>query len=110
MTQNENLLVIAMEECNELSFAISKALRFGMKNYYEEIGKIKDNNFEILNEYFQLKAVMEMLLSEGILEPISDTTAWAIQEDKEIKVKKSQVRSNELGLIDSLDESKTSKS
>lgn len=49
MKEYENLLVTAMEECDELSMAISKALRFGVdgKHCITGIG----NNYAILEEY-----------------------------------------------------------
>lgn len=99
MTSNENLLVTAMEECNELSMAISKALRFGMENYCAEIDSIKDNSYHILEEYIQLKTVMDMLLDRKILKPVSDTVYTAIRLEKEKKVDKYQEYSKSIGLI-----------
>lgn len=99
MTSNENLLVTAMEECNELSMAISKALRFGMENYCVENDSITDNNFRILEEYIQLNTVMDMLLDRKILKPVSDTVYTAIRLDKEKKVDKYQEYSKSIGLI-----------
>lgn len=99
MTNNENLLVTAMEECNELSMAISKALRFGTENYCAEKNKVEDNNFRILEEYIQLNTVMDMLLDRKILKPVSDTVYTAIRLDKEKKVDKYQEYSKSIGLI-----------
>lgn len=90
MTSNENLLVSAMEECNELSMAISKALSFGMENYCAEKDKVEDNNFRILEKYIQLKTVMDMLLDRKILKPVSDTVYTAIRLEKEKKIDKYQ--------------------
>lgn len=99
MTSNENLLVTAMEECNELSMAISKALRFGMKNYCAESDSIKDNNYHILEEYIQLETVMDMLLERKILKPVSDTVYTAIRLEEEKKVDKYQEYSKSIGSI-----------
>ena len=99
MTSNENLLVTAMEECNELSMAISKALRFGMKNYCVESDNIENNNYHILEEYIQLKTVMDMLFSRKVLEPVSDTVYTAIRLNKEKKIDKYQEYSKSIGLI-----------
>lgn len=99
MTSRENLLVTAMEEGNELSMAISKVIRFGTYNYCSEKGDFEDNNYHVLEEYIQLKTVMNMLLEQGVLEPVSDTVATAIRLDKEKKVKKHQEYSRDLGLI-----------
>lgn len=86
MTSNENLLVMAMEECNKLSMAISKALRFGVENYCAESGDIKDNNYPILEKYIQLETVIDMLLDRKILNPVSDTVYTAIRLEKEKNV------------------------
>lgn len=88
-----------MEECNELSMAISKALRFGMEDYCAETDKIQDNNFCILKEYIQLKTVMDMLFERKVLEPVSDALYTVIRLDKEKKVDKYQEYSKTLGLI-----------
>ena len=99
MTKKENLLVTAMEECNELSMAISKALRFGMDNYCEETGQTEDNNYRILEEYIQLTTVMNMLLNEGTLQPVSDTVYTVIKINKEKNVAKYQEYSKSIGLV-----------
>lgn len=99
MTKGENLLVTAMEECNELSMAISKALRFGMDNYCTENNQIEDNNYRILEEYIQLTTVMDMLLDKGILRPVSDTVGTLIRISKEDKIAKYQEYSKSKGLI-----------
>lgn len=88
-----------MEECNKLSMAISKALRFGMKNYCAERDNIEDNNYHILEEYIQLKTVMDMLFSRKVLKPVSDTVYTAIRLNKEKKVDKYQEYSKSIELI-----------
>ena len=36
MNSTENILVIAAEECAEIQQAITKSLRFGLDNHYDE--------------------------------------------------------------------------
>ena len=71
MTRKEHLLVIAMEECDEVSQRISKALRFSL----EEIqpGQELTNAQRILYEYNDLVAVLLMLHEEGFLPAVSPT-------------------------------------
>lgn len=99
MTREENLLVTAMEECNELSMAISKALRFGMGNCCEALGHTVDNNYRIMEEYIQLKTVMDMLLNKEVIQPLSSTVSTAIRLEKEDKIKKYQDYSESIGMI-----------
>ena len=88
-----------MEECNELSMAISKSLRFGMDNYCTENNQIEDNNYRIIEEYIQLTTVMDMLLDKSILRPVSDTVGTLIRISKEDKISKYQEYSKFKGLI-----------
>ena len=66
MTEIENLSVVIMEECAELAQAISKSLRFGYDCYDESIPET-NNASDILIEYYQLKAMMELLISRAKL-------------------------------------------
>jgi len=98
MKSSENLLVSAMEESNELSMAISKALRFGVEGQHCEAGE--GNNYSIVKEYIQLRTVMNMLFDQGILKPVSSLVSIAIELDKKAKIKKYQQVSKELGCIE----------
>jgi len=88
MKSSENLLVTTMEEANEPSMAISKALRFGVGGQHCETGE--GNNYSIIKEYIQLRTVMNMLFDQNILEPLSGLVATAIELDKIKKIEKYQ--------------------
>ena len=70
MTKNENLLVTLMEECAELQQAVSKALRFGMDGCRPGSPE-RNNEHDIMVEYYQLVAVMEMLNNDNVLHKFS---------------------------------------
>ena len=64
MNRQEHLLVILMEECNELSQEVSKALRFGV----HEQRDLPTSNIERMNmEFNDLLGVLALLKSEEIL-------------------------------------------
>lgn len=71
MTKNENLLVTLMEECAELQQAVSKALRFGMDGCRPG-SPDRNNEHDIMVEYYQLVAVMEMLNNDNVLHMYDD--------------------------------------
>lgn len=58
MTRQEQLLLIAMEECVEVAHRLSKALRFGMEEV--QPGQPLTNSQRIYDEYYQLRAVLGM--------------------------------------------------
>ena len=68
-----------MEECAELSRAISKVLRFGL----DERGV---NENEVWTEYNQLVAMMEMVTDAGILHPLDNEAIAQIKSSKKTKV------------------------
>ena len=88
MTRTEHLLTILGEECNEVAQRVSKALRFGLSEVYEDHpdGE-KLNNFErILQEYVQLQAVFNMLdadlPTQFTVDPDLTDSWWAEKENK----------------------------
>ena len=48
MTREEHLLVVAMEECDEVSQRIAKALRFGLEQVQQDVGDKPEENPERL--------------------------------------------------------------
>ncbi len=97
MTSEENLLLTAMEECSEVSQAISKCLRFGMGG--KRRPSSETNEKHVITEYYQLMAVMEMLFDNGIIHTISREERMEIKEKKKAKVLAYQEKSREAGLI-----------
>jgi len=96
MTRQEQLLVILMEECAEVSQRASKTLRFGLT---DPAGKEPDqpytNKDRLLMEINDLYAVIDMIFDkEGpYLSPM-------LIQDKKEKVEKYLKLSKKLGLLD----------
>ena len=98
MKSNENLLVVAMEECAEIQQDISKALRFGASNYPPSNPNIT-NGENIMKEFNQLRAVMDMLVLRGIISPLSESEQNRIYRDKIDAVEKWEQYSKNIGQI-----------
>jgi hypothetical protein len=64
MTEQEMILVIAMEECNEVAQAISKILRFGVDSTHPISGDT--NNTQLETEMTDLFTILFILVSRGI--------------------------------------------
>lgn len=83
MNRAEHLMTIVMEECDEVSQRVSKAKRFGMLQVQQARGDKPEQNPErltnkqrILDEFYDLVAVMEMC---GIIETSeSGDPAWSM--------------------------------
>ncbi len=65
MTRTELLLIKLNEECLETAKRCTKALRFGLEEI--QSGQPFSNDTRIMEEYFDLVAVVEMLQTEGKL-------------------------------------------
>lgn len=91
MTREELILLRCMEECNEVSQRISKALNFGMEEVQDhpaEQNPERLNNFErIRREYVDLVATMEM--AGFTLSMVFDDEVMAKQDKIERYLKKS---------------------
>lgn len=88
--EREYLYIVAMEECGELIQNISKCIRFGEYNHHPN--REQSNAFELLTEYYQLQAVIEMLIKGGvfddILEHFGNEKIEEIKRLKQINVNK----------------------
>ncbi len=98
MREIENLCVVAMEECAELQQALSKSLRFGFHNYNPETPE-KDNAIDILNEYYQLVGVMEMLIDSGEIGHFKAEDIEYVKKSKRCKVSDYKELSRRIGTL-----------
>lgn len=98
MREIENLCVVAMEECAELQQALSKSLRFGFDNYNPDTPE-KTNKVDILNEYYQLMGVMEMLIDSGEIGRFSQEDIDSVKLRKRCKVYDYKELSKAIGTI-----------
>lgn len=97
MNKKEHLMVVAMEECAEIQQAIAKSLRFGLQDHRPETPTMT-NEQEILTEYYQLMAVMEMLQEESLHLPDAEVIQQ-IKQQKKAKVLKYMAYAKEQGCI-----------
>lgn len=97
MNNIENLLVITAEECAEVQQAISKVLRFGVDNHYEEHCT---NAMQIMTEYYQLQAMVEELQKRSVLPYLMHETIFNIKKSKIEKVNHYNEESRKLGRLD----------
>lgn len=81
MKRNEHLLVCLMEECAEIQQAVAKSLRFGLKDYHPERPNLT-NETEILTEFYQLVAVMDLLQQEKAIITLSEVEIEKIKNRK----------------------------
>lgn len=98
MTKSENLLVTLSEECAEVQQAVSKVLRFGRDNYNPATPQVT-NELEVLTEYYQLVAVMEMLIESGVLKQLYGDEITEIKIAKKYKVRLHQSISEGCGCM-----------
>lgn len=89
MNKIENLLFCVGEECGEIQQAISKVARFGPKNHKpckRETKHIETNAEQVLIEFYQLDALIEMLQDEGILPKLYKSEVEEIKRQKKEKI------------------------
>jgi hypothetical protein len=89
--------VILMEECDEVSHRTSKALRFGFGETQPEHGG--NNYVRLIEEYYDLQAVMELLQDELGIAPQSNSTIEVRKAQKKSKVAKYMVYSVACGTL-----------
>lgn len=99
MKQFENILVTVSEECAEIAQATSKALRFGLENYHPDNPDVT-NADDILYEYIQLSALIELLQKDGKLPTWEKFTVDTIKRNKINNVEKYQRVSLDCGTLD----------
>lgn len=98
MTRDEYLLDVVAEECAEIQQAVSKILRFGPRSFHPN-NPVVSNSEQMLVEYYQLEAMIAMLLDFGIVNPLNATDIDRIREYKKEKVKKYMEVSKSLGCL-----------
>lgn len=98
MTEYENLMVTAMEECAEIQQEISKALRFGKKDHHPDEPEIT-NEERVMIEYHHLRAVMEMLQMKGYIKGLRGEDSSLVYRNKIDKIELFQQYSREAGTI-----------
>lgn len=97
MTRNENLLVTLMEECAEVQQSVSKALRFGLDNL-SPVEQMRNKDL-IMHEFYQLVAVVDMLVGDETLPQYDSSKVLRIKASKQEKVLNYQKFSKDAGLI-----------
>lgn len=98
MNSIENLFIVASEECSEIQQCISKILRFGKSNHHPS--RPEDTNAkELLKEYYQLQAVMDMIIDGGVLYNLSESEIMQIKDSKKLNVLKYSELSKQLGFL-----------
>lgn len=87
MITGEMLLLQLMEECNEISQRVSKALRFGLEE--KQPRQDHTNRERIVDELVDQKAVLELLIEEGIFkeENIIASMSKTNIEARKLKIK-----------------------
>ena len=98
MNLPEHLLVIAMEECSELQKELSKALRFG-PNDRDPKAPHATNREKIVQEFADLRAVMEMIHEAAIIEEPHNEQVLELILAKKLKVSEMLKYSREQGTL-----------
>ena len=99
MNKGEYLMVVAAEECAEIQENISKAIRWGVSNHHPDKPETT-NGYEILKEFNQLRAVIDMLIIGRHIPGISHEEADKIYRDKVAAVEHWQTYSKDIGTVD----------
>lgn len=94
MTEEQYLLTILIEECNETAQRATKALIFGLQEIQPE--QPLTNAERIIYEFNDIIAIMELLMSRKLMETVYDGVAIGL---KKIKIEKYLEYSKECGTL-----------
>lgn len=97
MNRKEHLLDIAQEECAEVAQRISKALRFSLEEVQQ--GQPLNNADRIMQEYYDLKAMIKLLQKEGHLPEWSEERSSFQMQAKIFQVEKYLLYSKSVGTL-----------
>ena len=78
MKREEHLLVILAEECAEIQQAVTKALRFGLDDHWQNE---PTNKVKISQELADLMGIYFMLLREDVI-PLSEESLITAKQEK----------------------------
>jgi hypothetical protein len=92
MNRKEHLLTILIEECAEIQKDTSKALRFGLNDFYNTPPCNKE---KISTEVADLMGIYSMLVKEGVLDHFPEE----LIERKKNKIEKFLLYSKERGTL-----------
>lgn len=98
MNKENYLLVCLMEEAAEIGQAAAKGIRFGLDDYHPDREHHK-NHDELLEEYYQTVAIIEMLQEESILKKLSLEEIECVKQRKKKKVIEYMTYSKEKGQL-----------
>ncbi|MBP2966692.1 hypothetical protein J8385_19150 [Acinetobacter baumannii] len=98
MNLESYLLVCLMEECAEIQQAVAKSIRFGLDDHHPS-RKDQTNQEELLEEFYQCVAVVEMLQEKNSLHKLSETEIDYIKKNKKEKVIKYMQYSKDKGQL-----------
>ena len=70
MKKNEHICIVTMEECAEIQQDTSKLLRFGKGNHHPDSDVT--NGYHLMKEYYQLQAMIEMMVEHGIVDELPE--------------------------------------
>lgn len=82
-SKQEEILLIAQEECAEVTQAISKCFRFGLDNV--KPGKPKTNREHLEEEAGDLLCMIQLMIEKGIL---NETAVEQASLEKRLKLQK----------------------
>lgn len=97
MNRSEMLLVQMMEECDEVSQAVSKQLRFGPNNVFPMQDGTLGNR--VVCETIDFLTILAMCQEEGLIPPIGTQQLKDLSALKREKVEKYLVYSRDKGTL-----------